>query len=148
MHCHFLRTEIHLRSDFEENDPRRYFKPDVADPLDGQWLPAADAADQAFAGRKDVRPAKEVQTRTDNISHGELIRAGYDHRRLVDPNHLRFLFQGLRAQDQAGRGYGVFRWRIAMLTLLSGRTEDYSPASATAKICSQLRVIEWLRRLR
>ena len=42
----------------------------------------------------NVGPAPGVEPWTDNVSHGELLRDGYDQTLTVDPGHLRLLFQG------------------------------------------------------
>jgi hypothetical protein len=34
----------------------------------------------------------------------------------VDPNNLRFIFQGMWDKNKSGKGYGQFQWRIGMLT--------------------------------
>jgi hypothetical protein len=99
-----------------EENGQRYYKAYLADRLDGPWTPVADTADRPFAGWKNIRPAAGVEPWTDNISHGELIRDGYDETLTVDPNQLRFVFQGMREQHKAGKGYGQFQWRIGMLT--------------------------------
>lgn len=99
-----------------EEDGRRYYKAYLADRLDGPWRPVADTAERPFAGWTNVRPAPGVEPWTDNISHGELIRDGHDQTLTVDPNDLRFVFQGMLDQDKTGRGYGQFSWRIGLLT--------------------------------
>ena len=99
-----------------EENGRRYYKAYLADRLDGPWTPIADTADQPFAGWKNIRPAAGVKPWTDNISHGELIRDGRDETLTVDPNHLRFVFQGMWDQHKSGKEYGQFQWRIGMLT--------------------------------
>ena len=99
-----------------EENGRRYYKAYIADRLDGKWSPIADIAEQPFAGWKNIRPAQGVEPWTDNISHGELIRDGCDEIMLVDPNNLRFIFQGMWDKDKSGQGYGQFQWRIGMLT--------------------------------
>ena len=53
---------------------------------------------------------------TDNISHGELIRAGNDETMTVDPRNLRFVFQGALESEKAGIGYGQIPWRLGLLT--------------------------------
>ena len=63
----------------------------------------------------NIRPAAGVAPWTDNISHGELIRASNDQRLTVDPGDLRFLFQGMLEKDKSGKGYGQFGWRLGML---------------------------------
>ena len=99
-----------------EENGRRYYKAYIADRLDGKWTPLADTVDRPFAGWKNVRPAEGVEAWTDNISHGELIRDGVDQTLTVDPNNLRFIFQGMWNKDKSGKGYGAFQWRIGMLT--------------------------------
>lgn len=99
-----------------EENGRRYYKAYLADRLDGQWMPVADTAERPFAGWKNIRPAPGVEPWTDNVSHGELIRDGYDQTLTIDPGNLRFIFQGMWDKDKSGKGYGQFQWRIGMLT--------------------------------
>jgi hypothetical protein len=99
-----------------EENGRRYYKAYLADRLDGPWTPLADSPERPFAGRTNVRPAAGVAPWTDNISHGELIRDGYDETLTLDPANLRFVFQGMWEKDKAGIAYGQFPWRVGMLT--------------------------------
>jgi hypothetical protein len=99
-----------------EENGRRYFKAYLADRLDGEWTPIADTAENPFAGWRNVRPAPGVAPWTDNVSHGELVRGGIDQTLMIDPNNLRFVFQGMLNKDKSGKGYGHFQWRIGMLT--------------------------------
>jgi hypothetical protein len=114
-HTYKLKGMNQYLTIIEENG-RRYYKAYIADRLDGKWRPIADTAEQPFAGWKNVRPAQGVEPWTDNISHGELIREGCDETMLIDPNNLRFIFQGMWDKDKSGQGYGQFQWRIGMLT--------------------------------
>ncbi len=98
-----------------EQDGRRYYKAYLADRLDGPWTPLADTAEKPFAGAANIRPAAGVEPWTDNVSHGELIRAGVDESMTVDPDHLQLLFQGMWDKDKSGQGYGQFQWRIGLL---------------------------------
>jgi hypothetical protein len=102
-----------------EENGQRYYKACLADRLDGKWVPVADTAERPFAGWEDVRPSSGVEPWTDNISHGELIRDGWDETLTVDPNDLRFAFQGMWEKDKAGTAYGQCQWRIGMLTPVS-----------------------------
>lgn len=117
-HTYKLKGVDRYLTVIEENG-RRYYKAYVADRLDGEWTPLADTAERPFAGWKNIRPASGVQTWTDNVSHGELIRDGFDQTLTVDPKHLRFVFQGMLDKDKSSRGYGQFQWRIGMLTPVS-----------------------------
>jgi hypothetical protein len=98
-----------------EEDGRRYYKAFIADRLDGAWTPVADSAEKPFAGWKNIRPAAGVEAWTDNVSHGELIRDGFDQTLTVDPNDLKFVFQGMLDEQKSERSYGDFPWRIGML---------------------------------
>ena len=75
------------------------------------------------ASWQNIRPALGVQPWTDNVSHGELIRDGNDQTLTVDPNHLRFVFQGMLDANKSGKGYGQFEWQIGMLTPAAGDDE-------------------------
>jgi len=102
-----------------EENGRRYYKAYLADRLGGKWTPLADTAEKPFAGWRNIRPPEGVAPWTDNVSHGELIRAVNDQTMTVDPANLRFVFQGMLERDKAGKGYGRFPWRIGMLTPVS-----------------------------
>lgn len=99
-----------------EADGRRHYKAYVADRLDGEWTPLADTEERPFAGAANIRPAPGVEPWTDNVSHGELVRAGTDQSMVVDPRDLRFVFQGMFDADKSGQAYGRFQWRIGILT--------------------------------
>jgi len=114
-HTYRLKGTDKYLTIIEENG-RRYYKAYLADRLDGQWTPVADTAEKPFAGWKNIRPARGVEPWTDNVSHGELIRDGYDQTLTVDPGNLRLLFQGMLDKHKAGQSYGQFQWRIGILT--------------------------------
>jgi len=99
-----------------EEDGQRHYKAYIANRLDGPWTPLADTAEKPFAGWRNIRPAKGVEPWTDNVSHGELIRAGNDQTLPVDPENLRFVFQGMLEQEKADKDYGQFLWRIGILS--------------------------------
>ena len=56
---------------------------------------------------------------SDSISHGELLRDGYDERLEVDPSNLRFLYQGVLDRDRQGKAYGQIPWRLGILEPMS-----------------------------
>jgi hypothetical protein len=102
----------------------RYYKAYLADRLDGKWRPIAAEKDKSFASMLNVRHPD--QRWTDVISHGELLREGYDEKQIVDPDHLSFLFQGVTDRDRAGKNYGQIPWRLGILepTAMSPATSD------------------------
>ncbi len=120
-HTYRLKGMNQYLTVIEENG-RRYYKAYVADRLDGKWTPVADTAEHPFAGWNNIRPAAGVEPWTDNVSHGELVRDGWDETLTVDPANLRFVFQGMLERHKSGRGYGQFPWRIGMLTPAPART--------------------------
>lgn len=113
-HTYRLKGRDQYLTIVEENG-RRYYKAYVADRLDGPWTAVADTAERPFAGWKNIRPAAGVAPWTDNVSHGELVRDGFDQTLTVDPADLRFVFQGMFDKDKSGKRYGQFSWRIGML---------------------------------
>ncbi len=114
-HTYKLRGRDQYLTIIEENG-RRYYKAYVADRLDGEWAPIADSAEHPFAGWSNIRPAPGVEPWTDNVSHGELVRNGYDETLTVDPDNLCFVFQGIWDREKQGLKYGQFPWRIGLLT--------------------------------
>lgn len=114
-HTYRLKGRDEYLTIIEENG-RRYFKAYVADRLDGEWKPIADTEAKPFAGFANIRPGEGVEPWTDNVSHGELVRDGVDQTLTVDPEDLRFVFQGMWEKDKKGKKYGEFGWRIGMLT--------------------------------
>ena len=91
----------------------RYQKAYVADRLDGEWKAVAGEKDKCFASMQNVKQPGDRWT--DSISHGELLRAGYDEKLEVDPANLRFLFQGVLNRDRGGKKYGEIPWRLGLL---------------------------------
>jgi enterochelin esterase-like enzyme len=101
----------------EALNPARYYRAWLSDDLNGEWTPleGADSWDSPFAGINNVTFAEGVEPWTRDISHGELLRDNYDQTPTIDPNNLRFLFQG-RDPDSGGR-YELLPYRLGLLTL-------------------------------
>jgi hypothetical protein len=101
----------------EALSPARYYRAWISDRLDGQWTPVPDADtwQKPFAGINNVTFEEGVMPWTRDISHGELIRDGYDETMTIDPNHLQLLYQG---RDPGSNGnYSLLPYRLALLTL-------------------------------
>ena len=92
---------------------RRYYKAYIADRLDGEWKPLAATRQKPFASAANVR--ETAAHWTDSISHGELLRSGFDEHMEVDPARLQFLFQGVTDEAQKGKSYGQIPWQLGLL---------------------------------
>jgi hypothetical protein len=97
---------------------QRYYKAYLAETLDGPWQPLAATEEQPFAAASNVR--QPPQPWADNVSHGELIRAGCDETMPVDPANLQFLIQGVTEERKAGKKYGEIPWQLGLLRLVEG----------------------------
>jgi hypothetical protein len=70
--------------------------------------------DRAFAAGPAIGFPPGVEPWTTEVSHGELLRAGFDERLEVDAADLRFLVQGLPAGAHRGP-YAELPWRLGIL---------------------------------
>jgi len=97
-------------------DGSRYYRAFTGDRLDGDWkpLPGADAWATPFAGPTNVTTEDGGPLWTMDISHGELLREGYDERMTIDAQNLRFLYQG-RERSSTEANYVLLPYRLALL---------------------------------
>jgi endo-1,4-beta-xylanase len=94
----------------------RYFRSWTADTLDGAWTPLADTYANPFASTANVTFTAEPPWTAD-ISHGEMLRDGYDQHLSVNPCHLQYLYQGADpTMLNPEAGYNAIPWRLALLT--------------------------------
>ena len=91
----------------------RYHQAYIADRLEGEWKPLAVSQRRPFAGPSNVRHLSERWT--DWVSHGELIRTGFDQTLEVDPANLRLVFQGVASGAARGRRYPDLPWQLGLL---------------------------------
>jgi endo-1,4-beta-xylanase len=91
----------------------RYFRSWTADALDGTWTPLQATFNAPFASTRDVTFSGAPWTA--DISHGEMIRAGYDQTLAIDTCNLQYLYQGF---DPAAptNPYNGIPWRLGLLT--------------------------------
>jgi hypothetical protein len=97
--------------------PSRYYRAYTSDQLDGKWTPVreANSYEKPFAGINNVTFEEGVDPWTRDISHGELIRDGYDETLTIDPMNLQVLYQG---RDPASGGqYHSLPYQLGLLKL-------------------------------
>ncbi len=100
------------------SDFRRYFRSWTADSLEGRWTVLHDDARAPFAGEHNVRFAGPPWTR--DISHGEMVRAGYDETMVIDASKAQYLYQGFDPPAPTA-DYNAIPWRLGLLTLSSSK---------------------------
>lgn len=97
----------------EAMDPR-YFRSWTATSLDGPWVPLADQQSAPFAGPVNV--SYQGKTWNNGISHGELIRSGYDEKLEINLCNIQFLYQGFDPEDVApNTDYTRLPYRLGLL---------------------------------
>ena len=91
-----------------------YYKAYLADGLDGTWHPPAATFRKPFAGPINVKVSGPHWT--DSISHGELLRAGYDEQLVLDPAGIAIFVPGSnRSHKVRGKKYGDIARRLGIL---------------------------------
>ncbi|MEU1188028.1 non-reducing end alpha-L-arabinofuranosidase family hydrolase [Streptomyces sp. NPDC005859] len=94
------------------SDGRRYFRSWTAASLAGSWTQLAASESNPFARANNVSFPAGAWTR--DVSHGEMIRAGYDQTLTIPACRLQYLYQGLN--PSAGGDYNLLPWRLGLLT--------------------------------
>ncbi len=90
----------------------RLFRSWTSTNLDGPWSPLAETETNPFAGNNNVEwPTGKW---ANGISHGELVRSGYDEKLTVDPCNLEFLYQG---ESGTSSNYNTIPYKLGLLRL-------------------------------
>jgi endo-1,4-beta-xylanase len=98
----------------QTSNNHRYYRSWVSNSLDGPWLPWQASGSYPFAGPSNVTFSGTAWTI--DISHGEMVRGGYDETLAIDPCNMRYLFQGADPNANTGGDYNKIPWRLGLLT--------------------------------
>ncbi len=102
--------EYHMLYETRRCDDRRRYGLAIAGSPLGPWRDVT----RDFASGDKLRHPSASDRWTDEVSHGEMIRSGCDERLEYDPARIRFLIQGLPADDHAGP-YQALPWRLGII---------------------------------
>ncbi|MER7792708.1 non-reducing end alpha-L-arabinofuranosidase family hydrolase [Streptomyces sp. NPDC097640] len=94
------------------SDGKRYFRSWTSSSIGGSWTPLAASENNPFARASNT--AFPAGAWTKDISHGELIRAGYDQTLTISPCKMQYLYQGMN--PSASGDYNTLPWRLGLLT--------------------------------
>jgi endo-1,4-beta-xylanase len=92
---------------------KRYFRSFTAESLEGPWTPHQDSGSSPFASASNV--TFDGTNWAPDISHGELVRYGYDETLTIDACRLEFLFQSFDAGSDTSQ-YNSIPWKLGLLT--------------------------------
>lgn len=91
---------------------RRLYRAWTSTSLDGPWQAYKTTENDPFAGLNNVSfPSGQW---TQQISHGEMIRAGYDEKMEIDACNMQFLYQGVNLNGFTG-SYNARPYKLGLL---------------------------------
>jgi hypothetical protein len=92
-------------------DDRREYRVLTSRRLSGPWVIPEEHGFVFASAANLTQPSGHW---TDSVSHGELLRDGFDERMIADPASG-MLFQGVLHQNRVGKAYGEIVWRIGLM---------------------------------
>lgn len=95
------------------SEGRRLYRAWTSTSLDGPWAPYKTSESDPFAGLNNVSFPKGQWTQ--QISHGELVRAGYDEKMELNACKMQFLYQGVNLSGFNGE-YDQRPYKLGLLT--------------------------------
>ncbi len=94
-------------------EKNRLYRAWISNSLDGPWAPYKISENDPFAGLNNVTFPKGQWTH--QISHGEMVRAGWDETMELDACNMQFLYQGVDLEGYKGE-YNARPYKLGVLT--------------------------------
>ncbi|MFO7976334.1 MAG: non-reducing end alpha-L-arabinofuranosidase family hydrolase [Candidatus Hydrogenedentota bacterium] len=105
------REGYHMLYEVRTDDGYRKFGLATAPRLEGPWLDRTPD----YATSSNCSWPENAAPWTDNVSHGEFLRTGYDQRLEYDPLNTKLLIQGRRGSEK-DKSYRSLTWSLGFLT--------------------------------
>jgi len=97
---------------WDSTESKRLYRSWVSKSLDGPWISHRTTEEKPFAGLENTQFSGDPWSH--QISHGEMIREGYDEKMLLNPCNMQFLYQGVDLAGFKGQ-YGERPYYIGLL---------------------------------
>ncbi len=91
----------------------RYFRSWTSTSLDGPWTALANTQSNPFAGAANV--TFNGTQWTDDISHGEMIRSGYNQKMTINACNMQYLYQGVDP-NSGEKDYNKLPYKLGLIT--------------------------------
>ncbi len=105
------KHEYHMIYELRINNVRSYGMAS-SESLLGPWNKVTD---EYATGAQLQYPDGAVKW-TDNVSHGEIIRTGYDQHLEYDPADTKLIIEGMLTSEQGNLPYYLYPWNIGIIT--------------------------------
>jgi endo-1,4-beta-xylanase len=105
------RAEYHMIYEVRTGGDTRHFGLARAAHLSGPWQNVTDR----FAAGEQLDFGDAGTRWTDEVSHGEMLRSGFDQLLEYEPNHARIMVQGMPRKEHTG-DYSLLPWRLGIIT--------------------------------
>jgi arabinoxylan arabinofuranohydrolase len=111
------QDEFHMIYELNEGDVRSFGLARSTHPA-GPWEKVTDR----YATGDQLRYTGKAWT--DMVSHGEVLRSGYDQRMEYEPCGCRWIVQGILSKDVAGP-YPSLRWKLGVMTRIEPASDGF-----------------------
>lgn len=103
------KKEFHMIYELSTNGIRS-FGLAKANKLDANWKKVKDD----YATGNQLQYSNDTKVWTEMVSHGEVIRSGYDEKMEYDPNNCRWLIQGI-LKNELSDDYPSLPWKLGLI---------------------------------